>query len=142
MYDLDREREEALLHHVERLLGVHLERRVKVTTAKDPNKDLEADALAREYLTNRDFREKDVYVYVEVNNDLGIGGDSGLQGSLTLLEHISQDQADTKCLVLSYIVISIAGPYVWFSGTVLVDVFIVQPFTEHIYLGGDPFMNE
>lgn len=31
-----------------------------------------------------------------------------------------------------------AGPHIRFHGAVLTDVFIVQPFTDYIFLGGDP----
>jgi len=37
------------------------------------------------------------------------------------------------------IIISLAGPYLQISGATFVEVFTVQPFTNYIYLGGNPF---
>ncbi|KDQ50837.1 hypothetical protein JAAARDRAFT_211512 [Jaapia argillacea MUCL 33604] len=141
IYDSDWDRGDALLPHVERLLDVHVERHVKVATTKETYK---ANGFARQQLADPSYTERGAYVYIEAKNELGIGGDSGLQGALTLLKHISHDRYERirNASCCPCIVISIAGPYVCFSGAVLVGGFIVQPFTDYVYLGGDPFMND
>ena len=40
------------------------------------------------------------------------------------------------------ITVSVAGPYITFGGAILVDSFTVEPFTEYIFLGGDPYTEE
>ncbi|KDQ49490.1 hypothetical protein JAAARDRAFT_42919, partial [Jaapia argillacea MUCL 33604] len=141
IYDSDWDRGYALLPHVERLLDVHFDRHVKVATTKETYK---ANGFARQQLADPSFTERGAYVYIEVKNELGLGGDGGLQGALTLLKHISQDPYERirNASCCPCIVISIAGPYICFFGAVLVDGFISQQFTDYIYLGGDPFMNE
>jgi hypothetical protein len=39
-------------------------------------------------------------------------------------------------------ILSVVGPYMMISGAVLVDKVIVQPFTDYIWLGGDPFYTD
>ncbi|KDQ51943.1 hypothetical protein JAAARDRAFT_210749 [Jaapia argillacea MUCL 33604] len=134
IYNSEWGRGDAVLRYVKTLLGIDLER--------TKEKDCKSELLT--YPCLADDTSQGVYVYVEVKNELGIGGNSGLQGALAFLKHISQDEYEQirNVSCCPCIVISIAGPYICVSGAVLVDVFIVQPFTDYIYLGGDPFMNE
>ncbi|GBE89357.1 hypothetical protein SCP_1600180 [Sparassis crispa] len=146
IYNSESERESAIFDHIERLLDVTFERHVKAAMNRfSSKKDAEADTLVRERLDDTTHGEKKgIYICIEVKNELGMGRNSGLQGALTLLKHISQDgyEGIRNVSCCPCFVISIAGPYICFSGAVLVDIFIVQPFTDYIYLGGDPIMNE
>ncbi|KZT09751.1 uncharacterized protein LAESUDRAFT_646581 [Laetiporus sulphureus 93-53] len=140
IYDTEKERETAIFDYIEYLLEVKLERHVKMTTAEHSD---ERDAFARVPLGNSTFGEKKgVFLCVQVKNELGMGGNGGLQGALTSMLTNAQYREIRNASCCPCIILSIVGPYICFFGAVLVDIFIVQPLTDYIYLGGDPFMND
>jgi hypothetical protein len=40
------------------------------------------------------------------------------------------------------ILISIAGSHIQIAGAILTDIFIIQPFTDFIFMGGDPYLKQ
>ncbi|TFY76130.1 hypothetical protein EWM64_g7885 [Hericium alpestre] len=77
--------------------GMSLDRRVKLASSKE---DAEIGALARARLDDgRCSKIQGIYIYVKVKNELGIDGNDGVQGALTLLKHISQDECQARSVI-------------------------------------------
>ncbi|KAH9942731.1 hypothetical protein B0H21DRAFT_867599 [Amylocystis lapponica] len=123
LYESEDERRVAIMDHIGRVLGIKIE-------------DVEHGQLARTY-----GKKEGIYVCLDIKNEPGIDGNGGLQGALTLRKFVAQHKykeiRNVSCCPC--IAVSVAGPYICIAGAVLVDVFIVQPFTDYIYLGGDSF---
>ncbi|RDX52139.1 hypothetical protein OH76DRAFT_1554323 [Lentinus brumalis] len=84
----------------------------------------------------------DILEELAEGDELDRGGASGLQSAWQFQECMAlapgyRDAVDMSCCPA--IIVAIAGPYICFYGAVLVDVFIVQPSMDYIYLGGDPY---
>jgi len=98
--------------------------------------------------------------YLELKNELRLRGKAGLPVASSLCKHVSQKNVRLSVILLTFsvtdldpsqyekirnvsccpsIIISLAGPYLQVSGAIFVEVFTVQPFTNYIYLGGNPF---
>ncbi|KAH9847048.1 hypothetical protein C2E23DRAFT_863651 [Lenzites betulinus] len=93
----------------------------------------EFDAAAR--ISLQDAGEDDpvaIYACVDFKKDLGKGGAGGVQ--MCYYERIG----NVSCC--PSILISFSGPYIRFYGAVFAEVIAIQPFTDYIYLGGDPDM--
>ncbi|KAH9921084.1 hypothetical protein B0H21DRAFT_827183 [Amylocystis lapponica] len=78
---------------------------------------------------------------IKWKNELGSPDDGGIQAALTYRKHIVQsvytDIRHSSCCPC--LLISVMGAYICIFGAVFVDQVVVQPFTEYIWLGGDPY---
>ncbi|KAH9942724.1 hypothetical protein B0H21DRAFT_823948 [Amylocystis lapponica] len=136
------DRHMAIIERIGTVLSIRIEDVKHGQLARTGHTKAIADTLASVPLEDEQYGKKEgIYVYLDIKNELGMDGDGGLQGALTLRKFIAQDKykeiRNVSCCPC--IVVSVAGPYICIAGAVLVDVFIVQPFTDYIYLGGDPF---
>ncbi|TBU21699.1 hypothetical protein BD311DRAFT_192508 [Dichomitus squalens] len=138
LYPTEADREKAVLPLLEELLGVKLSRPHPISPGE---KLAKFDAV--------DFIDLGgaVQAYtlvVEVKNELGIAGSSGVQCAFIYEKAVAlpsyQRIRSVSCC--PSILVAVAGPYVCFYGAILADTFIVQPFTDYIYLGGDPDPDE
>ncbi|KAF9496897.1 hypothetical protein BDN71DRAFT_1388502 [Pleurotus eryngii] len=134
IYDEENKREDAIYPILERLLGVTFDRKVRASYGSGTA--AESDAASAFELEDG---SKVIIAHAELMNELGLAGQSGVQGSLTLRKHIAtpgyaklRNSSHCPCLL-----ISIAGPYICFAGSIQVDVFSTQQFTDYIYLGAD-----
>ncbi|KAF4565414.1 Protein kinase domain-containing protein [Pleurotus pulmonarius] len=134
IYDEENEREDATYPILERLLGVTLDRKVRASYSGWTL--AESDAACVLELKGG---SKAIIAHVEYTHGLGLAGQSGVQGPLALRKHIAtpdyaklRNSSHCPCLL-----ISIAGPYISFAGSVQVDVFSTQQLTDYIYLGAD-----
>ncbi|TFY73895.1 hypothetical protein EWM64_g10117 [Hericium alpestre] len=132
----EREMSKKVLPVLERLFGVGFADHVRTR-----NGTTESDAVAT---ANTLDGHRAIISHAELKQYLGIGGASELQNALTVRKHQVSDEYKTirnvsNCPCLH---ISIAGPYIQFAGSVLVDIFISQPFTPFLYLGPDPNRTE
>ena len=152
IYDSEEERCKEVIPHLERLLDINLIQKRAVHIDKRATSAEEAVDGAE---------TKAVIALVEFKNEFD-GGDCGLQTALRLRKYLAEDalcifichnlQALVICLVqyepirnascCPCITMSVAGPYITFGGAILVDSFTVEPFTEYICLGGDPYTEE
>ncbi|CDO70207.1 hypothetical protein BN946_scf184942.g7 [Trametes cinnabarina] len=57
---------------------------------------------------------------------------------LSTVEAVRRSPPPSQLASSFSVLVSIAGPFIRFYGAVLADAFIVQPFTDYIFLGGDP----
>ena len=102
IYALERERAEAMYHHLNSLLGVKLEQYVQVPGGSSNRKSAEGDALVQETIQDEIFgKKKAVVVYIELKNELGICGDGGLQAALSLRKHVAQKAVKLSILTLA-----------------------------------------
>ncbi|KAG8891358.1 hypothetical protein FRB99_003650, partial [Tulasnella sp. 403] len=113
IYVSEGDREDMVYPLLERLLGVTLEKSVRVD---DDNHLAEFNAVARTD-TAQSF---------------------GVAHYFTAEEYANIRRA--SCLPCVFL--TIAGPYICVYGAVLVDVFIVQPSTEVLFMGGTPFLDD
>jgi hypothetical protein len=105
IYARERERGEAMYQHLNPLLGVKLEQHVQVPEENSSRKSAEGDALVQETIQDEIFgKKKAVVVYIELKNELGIGGDGGLQAALSLRKHIAQKGVKLSMLTLAFYV--------------------------------------
>ncbi|KAI0776339.1 hypothetical protein BD413DRAFT_491359 [Trametes elegans] len=103
-------------------------------------------------------RTSAVYACMGLMNELGINGVSGVQVALSYTKIISQPEG-SHCLTQRNVppepsswysvirdatccpCILVTGPHIRFHAAVFAEeFFILQPFTDHLYLGGDPDM--
>ncbi|KAF4565403.1 hypothetical protein EYR36_001974 [Pleurotus pulmonarius] len=134
IYDNGDEREDATYPILERLLGVLFDR--KAGASYGTGKAAESDAAS---VFELEDGSKAIIAHAEHANELGLAGQSGVQGLLTLRKHLAstdytklRNSSHCPCLL-----ITIAGPYVCFAGSIHVDVFSTQQLTDYIYLGAD-----
>ncbi|KAF8558359.1 hypothetical protein OG21DRAFT_1380524, partial [Imleria badia] len=136
IYDSNSECSSAVYSLVGSLLGVDL-----VTKLIPPYVDVKSGVVACE-------QNNAIYLHIQSNNELGLGGIADVQGALTLLKEMAHSKA---CCVPSYIAIHhktccpcihlfISGPYISFGGSILTNIYSFQSFTDYIYLGCDTFM--
>ena len=91
-------------------------------------------------------------------NELGSKGDAGYHAACSYREQITTAEVrpagwilarDTHHLFIQFgvirkrtcspaLILSMMGPYMCLAGAIFADEIIVQPFTDYIYLGGDP----
>ena len=91
IYDSERDRGDTIFSHLNRLLGADLDLSVQVPDVKSKRKSAEGDAAVQEPIKDETFgKKKAVVAYIELKNELGQHGDSGLQAALSLRKHIAQ----------------------------------------------------
>ncbi|KAL5514056.1 hypothetical protein ACEPAG_2817 [Sanghuangporus baumii] len=78
--------------------------------------------------------------YWELKNELGSQGIADYQAVCTYRKHIVEDEyikirASTCCPCL---IISMIGPYISIQGAIFIDAPVLQPFTDYVFLGGEP----
>ncbi|KAK2459364.1 hypothetical protein APHAL10511_008622, partial [Amanita phalloides] len=154
IYKTEKERTSNVYPYICSLLGIQLRENVAMTT--DGKKKVESDGLVEQDLDDKTFGEKVAIVgHVEAKNELGVAGQSGVQNMLGLRSslmtrsaaHTTMWMSKTEWCLSQYndirnttccpcIVISIAGPYIMFSGAIFADIFVAEAFTDYIYLGG------
>jgi hypothetical protein len=99
IYDSEKERGNAIYSHLERLLGISLNRSVGAHDERSNRKTTEADAVVRTPIKNQYFGDKTAVVaYVELKNELGVRGDGGLQAALSLRKYVVQEQVELSSL--------------------------------------------
>ncbi|KAI8972422.1 hypothetical protein BD414DRAFT_218607 [Trametes punicea] len=140
IYDSERSREEAVMKQLGDILGVRWELR----NVDDGKKVALVDGIARVEMSDAVFQQSPIVACVELKNELGLNGICEIQVTATYEKAVAREEyaqiRDVSCCPC--LLISFAGPYICFYGAVLTDVFIVQPFTDYIFLGGDPDAGE
>ncbi|CDO71505.1 hypothetical protein BN946_scf184910.g4 [Trametes cinnabarina] len=143
LYDDEKAREQVVMNQIRKLLEISFEFRHDITTAGRSAKVTQADGvhyvLVKEQgLLEREFKAIDSCF--ELKNELGLGGLPDVQLAVTYEKAISQDEytAIRAASCCPAVLINVCGPYIRFYGAVLAEVCIVQPFTDYIFLGGDP----
>ncbi|KAK2464093.1 hypothetical protein APHAL10511_003880 [Amanita phalloides] len=137
IYKTEKERTSNIYPYICSLLGIQLRENVAMTTGG--KKKAESDGLVEQDLDDKTFGEKVAIVgHVEAKNELGVAGQCGVQNMLGLRKFLTNDKyndiRNTTCCPC--IMISIAGPYIMFSGAIFADIFVAEAFTDYIYLGG------
>ncbi|KAJ2977321.1 hypothetical protein NUW54_g11434 [Trametes sanguinea] len=148
IYDSDVLREDAVMGHLGNILNVRWdsESHLHINCTGISGAVALVDGVARVETGRHDYYqlEQPMYAYAEIKNELGVDGMCEVQVAATyqwaiaLLEYTSIREASCFPCIL----VSIAGPYIRFYGAVLTDAFIVQPFVDFIFLGGDPDAEE
>ncbi|KAF5386995.1 hypothetical protein D9615_001578 [Tricholomella constricta] len=142
IYNLEDERSKAIIPYLKNLLGIDLIEKAKVKNGK---KEFESDAIATEAIEDVTYGEKEAIIgHVEFKNEFGIGGDGGVQNVLGLRKHLAQEEYNEvrNASCCPCITVTVAGPYISFGGAILADAFIVESFTDYIYLGRKPSAQE
>ncbi|OSD01094.1 hypothetical protein PYCCODRAFT_1504306 [Trametes coccinea BRFM310] len=107
-------------------------------------KTARADAIARVELDSGVYQQRPIAACLELKNELGVNGICEIQVAARHEKAVVQQEVSIyyakirEASCCPSILISMAGPHIRFYGAVLADVFIVQPFTDYIFLGGDP----
>ncbi|KAF7416333.1 hypothetical protein PC9H_002598 [Pleurotus ostreatus] len=134
IYDKENRREDAIYPILQRLFKVPLERKIKASFGSGTA--AESDAA---FIFELEDGSKAIIAHAEHKDELGLAGQSGVQGPLTLRKHLAttnyiklRNSSHCPCLL-----VSTAGPYVCFAGSIQVDVFSTQQFTDYICLGTD-----
>ncbi|KAL7277910.1 hypothetical protein ACG7TL_008860 [Trametes sanguinea] len=137
IYDSERFREDAIMSRLGKILNVTWDLRKDISSRR---RVPQADGIARLELDYEVYERWPVYACAELKNELGLNGICEIQVAATYEKAVVQQEyakiRETTCCPC--ILVSIAGPFIRFYGAVLVDAFIVQPFTDYIFLGGDP----
>ncbi|KAH9059724.1 hypothetical protein EDB87DRAFT_1778782 [Lactarius vividus] len=142
IYETEAERFDAIIPHLENLLGIALVTKPRFGSSK---KDFELDAIAVQAINDETYGRKEAIIgHVEFENDCGVRGDCEIRNALSLRKHLAQEEykeiRNASCRPC--ITVSVAGPYISISGAILVDVFTVESFAGYIYLGGNPYTEE
>jgi hypothetical protein len=91
IYASERERGEAMYRYFTQLFGIQLDQHVQVLEENFKRQSAEGDVLVQETIQDKTYGEKKAVVtYMELENELGIHGDGGLQAALSLRKHVSQ----------------------------------------------------
>ncbi|KZV69091.1 hypothetical protein PENSPDRAFT_581540 [Peniophora sp. CONT] len=127
-------RQKAMMPFLEGLLG-KLEQQLP---ARDKHNKIVAKGDFVRVLTHPDGTSR-YAIEGELKN--GFLGNAPMQASVAYAWRIAQPAYDDvrKTTCCPAVILSFIGPYFHVSGVALVDIMIVQSFTDLIYLGGDPF---
>ncbi len=94
IYKSESKRGKPIWNHLSDLLGVpnKFDLAVQALKANSMQKATEADALFRVNIEDETFGQKEaIVVYMELKNELGSGGDGGLQAALSLRKYVTQE---------------------------------------------------
>ncbi|TBU37893.1 hypothetical protein BD309DRAFT_994806 [Dichomitus squalens] len=134
LYPTEADRKNAVPPLLEKLLDVNSSRRHPISPGEklaefDAVNTIDVDGAVQAYT-----------LIVEVKNELGISGASGVQCAFIYEQAVAlpRYQLIRNPPCCPSILLAVAGPYLCFYGAILADTFVVQPFTDYIYLGGDP----
>ena len=107
IYTSEREREPPIIYPLlGALLGVNFKAAVEAYKAKTRQRATVADALFHAEIEDTTFgKKKAVAVYLELENELGVRGDGGLQAALSLRKHITQE--DVKSFMMTLNILSL-----------------------------------
>ncbi|KAI0295433.1 hypothetical protein B0F90DRAFT_1670097 [Multifurca ochricompacta] len=137
IYRTEKEHATMVFSYLRSLLGIKL--RENVTTTTGGENRAESDALVEQDLHDKTFGEKVATVgHLELKNELGVTGQCAVQNTLGLRKLLTNDKYKDICntTCCPCIIISIAGPYIMFSGAICAGIFVAEAFTDFIYLGG------
>ncbi|CDO77909.1 hypothetical protein BN946_scf184692.g7 [Trametes cinnabarina] len=142
LYIDEKAREQVVMSQIRKLLDIKFEFRSNIKTAGRSTKVTQPDGvhyvLIKAPGIQREYKAIDACF--ELKNELGVGGLPDVQLAVTYEKAISQEEytAIRAASCCPAILINVCGPYIRFYGAVLAEVCIVQPFTDYIFLGGDP----
>jgi len=123
IYTSEREREPPIYPLLGALLGVNFKAAVEAYKVKTRQRATVADALFHAVAEIEDTtfgKKKAVAVYVELENELGVRGDGGLQAALFLRKHITQEDVKSFMMTLNILSLTIVDCSTSKSGTSLV----------------------
>ncbi|KAL5522070.1 hypothetical protein ACEPAF_1926 [Sanghuangporus sanghuang] len=94
------------------------------------------DGLIREHIQD----QVALLACLRWRNELGSVGDAGYHAACSYREYAASKEYETvrKRTCSPAMIVSIMGPYLCLWGAIFVDEIIVQPFTDYIFLGGNP----
>ncbi|KAL5480411.1 hypothetical protein ACEPAI_1681 [Sanghuangporus weigelae] len=94
------------------------------------------DSLVKAYL----HEQRVILACLGWRNELGSEGDAGYHAACSYRQYVTDTEYEEvrKRTCSPTIIVGIMGPYLCLMGGIFVDEIIVQPFTDYLFLGGDP----